>query len=582
MKTAVMSLNNAFPALELKNLTQGEAGIRWNQINWKKVELTVRRIQNSIANCNKYGNFRKMRKLQRILWNSWSNKVLGIRKVTQDNKGKKTAGIDGMKNLTQKQRVSLIKNCSIYGKWQKVKQVEIPKKNGKMRTLGIPTMKDRARQLILKAGLEPAYEAMAEESSYGFRPGRQTKDAIEKIFAATCKRKKWVIEGDLKGFFDNIKPEAIIKNSVIGDNVKLQQSLKNLIESGAINVKGVEVETDRGTPQGGVISPLLANIAFMGLETFIKEWAWENRKKLGIKGRRDNGISLAVYADDFVVTTKEKWIAESLKESIKKWCFDKMGVELSEEKTKITSTTEGFDFLGYNIRHYIVNEKLKLLIKPSKDSIKRVKDKIRTLCKEGKSLNQDVLIAKLNSVIRGWGLYYRNVVSKDVFSSIDYYVYKCVIRWAIKRHANKGRKWVAKRYFKKIGNRNWVFQDTKTLIRMSDISIKRHIMIKGSHHIYDGDAEYWNKRALNALEQSFMGRTSGIKTKLLKKQGGQCEICKLNFRVGDIMELDHIVPKTLGGKDIISNYQLIHGHCHDTKTSQDGSLQRKGKTLKKY
>ena len=208
--------------------------------------------------------------------------------------------------------------------WSPVKQVEIPKKNDKTRTLGIPTIEDRVYQAKLKGIIEPCYETIAEPNSYGFRPMRSTKDAIEQIFLSVSRKEQaWILEGDLKGFFDNIKTEAITTNQTIKDDKEIIETVNNLVKSGAMTVNNDLIETDRGTPQGGVISPLLANIAFTGMETMVEQWAWDNRKRTGQTHKRDCLVQIIVYADDFVIIAREKWIVEELKDVISQWCMEK-------------------------------------------------------------------------------------------------------------------------------------------------------------------------------------------------------------------------------------------------------------------
>ncbi len=428
-------------------------------------------------------------------------------------------------------------------------------------------MYDRACQALMKIGLEPSYEANACNNSYGFRPCRSTHDAIEQIYLAIrVSKDKWILEGDLKGFFDNIKTNAIIDNVVIGQDQELKHSITKLVQSGAVNVKHETIETNKGTPQGGVISPLLANIAFMGLEKMVDEWDWNNRKRTKRKNKRNNKVHVIVYADDFVVIAKEKWIVEELKQVISKWVMDKMGVVLSPEKTKITSINDGFDFLGFNVRQYDTgNGRVKTLIKPSKESIKGIKEKIRVVCKEGKSLSQDVLISKLNPVIRGWANYYRYGVSSEVYSSLDNYTWECIWNWCIKRHNNKGKFWTKNKYF---GN-NWVFSIGKyELYRMKTTKIKRFTKVRGNEHPFNGNDEYWEKRI-------YANKDMPLHTKILKSQSYKCKWCSQKFAYNDVIELDHIIPKVLGGTDKLENLQLLHGYCHDRKTAIDGSLNRK-------
>ena len=376
---------------------------------------------------------------------------------------------------------------------------------------------------------------------------RSTKDAIEQIFLSLRnKSEAWILEGDLKGFFDNLKTEAITNNTVMKGDKEVIGTIKNLVRSGAMTVNQEMIETEIGTPQGGIVSPLLANIAFNGMETMVENWVWDNRKRTGQTRKQRCPAQIIVYADDFVVIAKERWIIEELKEVIKVWCMEKMEVELSTEPPRITNIYEGFDFLGCNVRKYKIT-KSKTLIKPSKESIKSIKTKIKDMCKANRGISQEKLIRRLNPIIRGWENYHDSNVAKKIISSVDNYIFERLWIWAIKRHETKGKVWIKKKYWQKEGKRNWVFK-TKDyeIYKMASTKITRHI--KSEHHIFDGKEEYWNKRILM--------NKNGNKTKkekCLVKQKFNCNHCGQVFKHDSIIELDHIIPKSCGGDEQSTN-----------------------------
>ena len=461
----------------------------WSQLDWGNCERQVNRLQARIVKATRAGRWGKVKALQWLLTHSFSGRALAVRRVT-GNQGKDTAGVDGAVWRSPQAKYSAIFSLRRRGyRPQPLRRVYIPKANGKLRPLGIPTMRDRAMQALYLLALDPVAESRADRNSYGFRVGRSTADAIEQCFKLLSRSKispEWVLEGDIQGCFDHISHRWMRKHVLMDTQV-----LWKWLKCGYVE-KRTLFATYEGTPQGGVISPTLANIVLDGLEALLKETF--PRKNLG-RGRPKYNpkVCLVRYADDFIITGASYEVLDKEVRPLVEQFLAERGLQLSPEKTCITHIDKGFDFLGQHVRRY----GRKLLIMPSRKNTRAFLTKIRGILRANTTAPQLRLIVALNRVILGWTNYHRHIVAARTFRKVDHVLWHYLWRWAKRRHRNKSGGWRLGRYWHPIDGCSWRFaakterrrangaHEWLPLICATQTVIRRHLKIRGAANPYD-------------------------------------------------------------------------------------------------
>lgn len=539
----------------------------WDLVDWREAGESVTSLRQRIFKAARANDLRKVRSLQKLMLRNHSNILMSVRRVTQVNAGKNTPGMDKVLVKTPAARGKLVDLLATLQPWRAspVRRVYLPKKtdSNKRRPLGIPTILDRCLQAMVKNVLEPEWEARFEGSSYGFRPGRSPHDAIGKIYnlARPNMRKKIAVDADIKGAFDNICQDFILKT--IGD-VPGRALIEQWLQAGYLE-DGRYHDTPTGTPQGGVISPLLLNIALHGMEAVLGV-THDTRGK--IIGKR----AVVRYADDFVVFCETEEDALDVRDRVLPAWLAERGLSLSEEKTRIVHLSEGFDFLGFNVRHYPCPQTsrsgYKLRITPSKKAVLGKIGEIRDIWLALHGHSVKAVLWKLNPIIRGWADYYRKSVASKTFGKLDKWMFHRQVRFARHTHPEKSWKWMCKRYWGKLNDTrddNWVFGDKqsgKYLWKFGWFKIVRHELVRGASSPDDPELRdyWWERQKVNA------NHLSAGDIDMANDQGWVCRLCGMDLINGEELHRHHTIPRARGGSDTRRNRELVHLFCHQQET----------------
>jgi RNA-directed DNA polymerase len=534
----------------------------WHQIDWDAAYRNVRRLQARIVKAHQAGRWGKVQALQRLLTHSFSGKALAVRRVTE-NQGKKTPGVDRVTWDSPAQKATAIHAPEQRGYQPRpLRRVHIPKRNGATRPLGIPTMQDRAMQALYLLALDPIAECTADPNSYGFRTKRSTADAIGQCFVTLSQASSapWILEGDIRACFDRISHDWILAH------VPMERSILRKWLTAGYMEKNALYPTEEGTPQGGISTPVVANMALDGLERMLAE-------RFPSSKRHNPKVHMIRYADDFCVTGASKELLEREVNPLVEQFMGERGLELSPEKTLITHIESGFDCLGQHVRKYRHGPQTTLLITPSAKNGKAFLTNVRDVIQGNKQARAGNLIRQLNSLIVGWARYHQHVVSSETFTSVDHAIMQMLWRWANRRHPNKGKKWVKGKYFPSTGTREWVFSGHQPgkhglpvpirLAQAADTKIVRHQQVRGAANPYDPAWEvYFEARLGVQMSHSLLGRRTLLR--LWHEQQGCCPVCNQPITKLTGWHSHHLVWRSKGGSDNATNRVLLHPSCHST------------------
>jgi RNA-directed DNA polymerase len=535
-----------------------DTAVDWHAINWPQAYRTVRRLQVRIVKAVREGKWHKVKALVYLLTHSFSGRALAILRVVS-NQGARTPGVDGVLWNTPAAKSNAFSSLRRHGyRPQPLRRIYIPKSNGKRRPLGIPTMTDRAMQALFLLGLDPIAESQSDGHSYGFRLERNCADALEQVhlLLGNPHGPRWILEGDIKACFDRISHDWLLRHIPLDKDL-----LSRWLKAGFLEKQALFATTE-GTPQGGIVSPVLANRALDGLQRLLADHFPNSR-------HRKCKVHLVRYADDFLITGTSKVLLEYEVKPLVAQFLQERGLELSHEKTTITHVNRGFDFLGQTIRRYRCG---KVLLKPSRRSVKTFVTKVQKTIDRAGSLTAGQLIQRLNQQIKGWTMYHRQASSKRIFTQVDRRLFRLVWHWCLRRHNHKSRTWVKQTYFQRRGNRHWVFTGTLfikgrgysiQLMEAAKVGIQDWVKVRSAVNPYDPQWEpYLEARQRWKLQQTLAGRERIVY--LWKEQEGRCRVCHQPLRLEETAwwHIHHRRWRCHGGADTSDNLELLHANCH--------------------